>query len=299
MTLRAADLSGRVTFITGPEKGSGKTTLLNYSLALLRAAGEAPAFLSVGFDGEASEADERATRIDCRSGEVFVSAERFLRKASCLPELLEALPGSTALGRLAVVRARRDGQAVLVGPERNEYSAFAIDAIRAGQWARTILVDGAMNRITQVSSFRGARFYFAARVSPGDLDRNVRAMARMCLLARLPEAGEGGLPEPAFRLSGPLTEQTLARVPRDARTIVIEDFTKVFLDPQSLSALSSARALAVEQGIGFGGFVVSLRDVSRERFAKALRAIADRLSPTACRDIEDLVAYDPFEAEYA
>jgi hypothetical protein len=288
--LGAAALSGRVTFVTGPEKGSGKTSLLNYALGLLREAGESPAFLGVGFDGEAGDATSRASRIACRSGEVFVSAERFLRSSSCLPEILEALPGSTALGRLAVARARRDGWAVLVGPERNEHTAFAIDAIRSGPWSSTVLVDGAMNRITQVSAFRGARFLFSVRASPGDLERNVRAMARAWALARLPEAGSAPLPEPAYRLAGPLTAQTLARVPPEARSIIVEDFTKVFLDAQALAALSRDRSLAVEAGIEFAGFAVSLRDLPRERFSAALRAAAG--GP----EIEELVDYEPYGA---
>ncbi len=302
MRLGAAELTGRVTFITGPEKGSGKTTLLNHALGLLRASGEAAAFLGIGFDGEAGMMDARAPRVACRPGEVFVSAERYLRSSSCLPEILEALPGQTALGRLAVARARRPGQVVLVGAERNEYSALAIDAIREAGWARTVLVDGAMNRITQISTlagsraFPGARFLFAMRVSPGDLERNLRAMRRIFALSRLPVAGCDGaagsatvLPEPVFRMVGPLTAQTLSRVPDGAASLLVEDFTKVFLDAQALAAFARSRVLAVERGFEFGGFVVSLRDLCRERFSEAL----------GDPEIEELVEYDPFEARRA
>jgi energy-coupling factor transporter ATP-binding protein EcfA2 len=309
VTLSAEDFSGRVTFITGPEKGSGKTTLLNYALGLLREAGEAPAFLGIGLEGDeraraagiralesgspnADSRDARAPLVACRPGEVFVSAERFIRSSSCLPEVLETLPGSTALGRLAVVRARRDGQAVLVGPERNELTAFAVGAILEAGWARSVLVDGALNRITQVSAFAGAgaaRFYFAVRASPGDLERNARAMRRLYALATLPEAGLAELPEPVFALDGPLTSQSLARVPAAARSIVVDDFTKVFLDGRELAALRRERALAVRSGVEFGGFVLSLRDVARERFSRELADPA----------LEALVAYDPFEARVA
>jgi len=286
-----------VTFITGPEKGSGKTTLLNYALGLLRSSGEAAAFLGIGFDGEAGMMDARAPRVACRPGEVFVSAERYLRSSSCLPEILEALPGQTALGRLAVARARRPGQVVLVGAERNEYSAAAIDAIRDVGWARSVLVDGAMNRITQVSAFSGARFLFSLRVSPGDLDRNLRAMRRVFALSRLPVAAVGSdgagaaalLPEPIYRVEGPLTAQTLSRVPETAASVLVEDFTKIFLDAQALAAFARSRVLAVERGFEFGGFVVSLRDMSRERFSEAL----------GDPGIEELVEYDPFEASRA
>lgn len=299
MILAAESLTRRVTFITGPEKGSGKTTLLVHALGLLRLAGERPAFLGIGFDGERDPA-ARAPRIACLPGEVFVTAAACLATSGCWPEVLAALPGSSALGRLAVVRARREGRAVLVGSERNEYSARAIELIRAEDWARTVLVDGAMNRITQVAAFPGARFLFAVRASPADLERNAAAVRRLALLVRLPALGTAaeadldhlddlvraaGLPVPASAVDGALTADALARAPRTARTLVVHDFTRVFLDLPALTALLSERALAVRAGVAFGGFSVTLRDVSRARF---LQAVADPA-------VAAMIAFNPLE----
>jgi hypothetical protein len=296
MVLDAASFLGQVTFITGPEKGSGKTTLLNYCLGLLRTAGERAAFVSIGFDGERRDGS-RAPRIACRQGEVFVTAADYLESCGCAPEVLNVLPGSSALGRLAIARARRDGEVVLVGSERNAYSAWAIDIIRRQGWARTVLVDGAINRLTQVASFPGARFVFAVRADPGDLERSAAAVRRMTALARLPAVGTAtgvdldasiravGLPAPALPIDGPLTATSLARMPGATGTIVVDDFTKVFLDPVDLASRRGDRALAVRTGIAFGGFVVTLRDVSRRRF---LAALAD---PAAAA----MVAFNPYE----
>jgi len=324
LRLEASSFSGRVTFVTGPEKHCGKTTLLNAALGLLREAGETPAFLGVGFDGEARDAltAARKPRIRVEEGEVFVSAERYLRAAPCLPELLDVVPGMSALGRLAIARARRGGEVTLVGPERNELAAWAIGRVLEEGWARSVLVDGAINRITQVSAFSGARFLFALRASPPDLERQVRRMRLLRRLAELPQAAgasradaaaanvaaaadvaapadqpaqadaaaeAAGLPVPAFALRGPLTAETLRLVPEAARTLIVEDFTKVFLDGPALEALLRSRSLAVESGIEFGGFVVILRDLSRERFRAAL----------ADPSLEALVAYNPYETEAA
>jgi len=99
MTIAGSDFAGRVTFVTGPDRGSGKTSFLNYALGLLRAEGEKPAFLGIGLDGEASK-DEGAGRpvlVPCRSGELFLTAERYLAESGCRPEIVGALPGSGAL----------------------------------------------------------------------------------------------------------------------------------------------------------------------------------------------------------
>lgn len=320
MRLEASSFSGRVTFVTGPEKHCGKTTLLNAALGLLREAGETPAFLGVGFDGEARDAltAARKPRIRVEEGEVFVSAERYLRAAPCLPELLDVVPGMSALGRLAIARARRGGEVTLVGPERNELAAWAIGRVLEEGWARSVLVDGAINRITQVSAFSGARFLFALRASPPDLERQARRMRLLRRLAELPQAAgasradaaaanvaaadeaapadqadaaaeAAGLPVPAFALRGPLTAETLRLVPEAARTLIVEDFTKVFLDGPALESFLRSRSLAVESGIEFGGFVIILRDLSRERFRAAL----------ADPSLEALVAYNPYEPEAA
>lgn len=290
MRLAPEDFLGRVTFITGPEKNCGKTTFLNACLALARGEGERAAFLGIGFDGEGRDALSglRKPRIAVMPGEVFVSAERYLRPSECLPEVLEILPGSTALGRLALARATRPGAVTLVGPERNEYAAWAISRIREEAWARTVFVDGAINRITQVAAFGGARFVFVLRVSPADLDRQLRRMRLLYALQALPLAGDGtGLPGPVHFLDGPLTAETAKRIPPEARSVVVEDFTKVFLEGQGLAAFTRERPLALRAGADFGGFSVTLRDLDRESFERALGG----------GGIGKLVSFNPYEAE--
>lgn len=287
MTIAGSDFAGRVTFVTGPDKGSGKTSFLNYALGLLRAEGERPAFLGIGLEGEAApgEGGGRAVLVPCRAGELFLTAERYLAESGCRPEIVGALPGSGALGRLAVARAGREGRAVLVGPDGNDRAALAISMMREAG-ARSVLVDGAMNRITQASAFAGARFYFVLRVEPATAERQERAMRRLAALASLPLEGEVELPGPVARIEGPLTGSVLSGIPGDARSVVVEDFTKVFLDWGELSVLARSRVLAARSGPAFGGFVVSLRDMSREDFLRALDDPA----------LEAMTAFDPYSA---
>jgi hypothetical protein len=291
MPLEVKDFRGRVTFITGPEKDCGKTTLLNACLALLRGAGEGGlAFMGVGFDGEARDALSglRKPRIEARAGEVFVTAEAYLRATRCLPEVLDVLPGSTALGRLAIARAGRAGAVTIVGPERNDYAAWAISRIREEAWAGTVLVDGAINRITQVAAFGGARFMFSLRASPADLERQARRVRHVAALQRLPSLSglAAGPVEPVFELEGPLTQESAGRIPAGTATVVVEDFTKVFLDGQGLGAFLRDRALVLREKADFGGFIVVLRDLSREAFRKAL----------ADEEAFRLVGFNPYEA---
>jgi hypothetical protein len=292
-------LSGRVTFITGPERQCGKTSLLNAALARLRNSGERSAFFGIGFDGEAREAAgfSGRARIDCEEGEVIVSSERYLKAMCPLPEMLDVVPGSTALGRLAIARARRGGPVALVGPERNEYAAWIVERIRSEGWAKTILVDGSINRITQVASFAGSRFLFSLRVSDSSLDREVERICRLYRLLSLrplaglseEEAGE------AYRFGGALTQEAADLIPEKSRSVVVDDFTKVFLRASELRAFLRRHELYVKSPIEFGGFVVILREIPEARFLGALAAAASAAQLDA-EALLGLVCFNPYLA---
>lgn len=284
---RAEDFLGRVTFVTGPEKHCGKTTFLNRALSLVRAAGERPAFLSIGYDGEARDSLSAARKpsVPVSPGDVVVSAERFLRDGRILPEILEILPGSSAFGRICAARARRPGRIVLVGPEGNEGVARALAFLRDEGVARTVLVDGAINRITQAASWPGARFVFVLRADAASLDKSARQARRLSSLASLPAAPPGfGSGEGEYLLDGPLTATTAGALPETARAVAVEDFTKVFLDDGELRSFRTGRELLVKAPVECAGIVAVLRGVSRPAFLSRLDG------ETAAR-----IAFNPYE----
>ena len=301
---KAEDFMGRVTFVTGPEKHCGKTTFMNRAAELVRRsadrpAGRGPALLPVGYDGEARDflSGARKPAVPGAAGDVVVTTERFARP--CSPEILDVLPGSTALGRLCVVRARRAATVALVGPEGNSLVGWAVRRIVDEELADTVFVDGAINRITQTASIAGARFVYALRVDGSGLDRAVARVRRMATLVRLPLAagaaeiaGDPGAmdelesPTGMYFLEGALTAETMAGLPKRFRSIVVEDFTKVFLSDSELAAFMRERSLSVRRRIEFGGFVVACRGIPDCDFA-------DRLGDDS---IAALVAYNPYEA---
>jgi hypothetical protein len=177
-----------------------------------------------------------------------------------------------------------------VGPERNELASLAISRIVDEGWARTVFVDGAINRITQVAAFAGARFVFALRVSPADLDRQARRMRLIHALLSLPVLGGGGESDApggdAFFVEGPLTAETAKRIPPEAKSASVEDFTKVFLEGPALAAFRRERRLYLRHGCDFGGFSVVLRDMGRDAFE---RAVGDA-------GIINMVSYNPYES---
>ena len=100
-------VAGAVTAVTGFEKGSGKTTFLNLALPYARAAGPAAVF-TIGVDG-ARKGHEASGSIHVESGDVVLTTEAFARASDARFEVLEAVPGRTALGQLLL--GRRGGPA--------------------------------------------------------------------------------------------------------------------------------------------------------------------------------------------
>lgn len=264
-------IAGSVTVVTGFEKGSGKTTFLNHALPIGRKAGPVAAF-TIGVDGslKARETGVAVPEIRVETGDVVLTTEVFARASAARFEVMETLPGRTALGRLLLGRAVRGGSVTLVGPEHFSLLAEAIALVRREGWVESVLVDGAVNRITQVSALGDVRFAFAVRADRSNLARVSAKVRAMAALSSLPAGDEG------HRIEGPLTTETLKQLPQETSALSVEDFTKVFLEPAELFRTLERYRLSVRRTIDLLGFAVTLRDVAREAF---LQAVGPELEP--------------------
>ena len=270
--LPAAELFlGKVNLVTGPGKACGKTLFAKAAALSVRAAGGRPALMAVGAEG-GGPGKAQARDVGLEAGEVFVTAERLLPAATCLPVLLEVLPGASALGRVVVARAARRGRAALAGPERNEYLAAAAEKILEEGWASTLIVDGALNRLTQIASLGRARLFYAVVAGRADCRAAAAGLKSFLRRAELPVAAmeEPNAVSGAYRVSGPLTPSTAELIPEGAGLVAIDDFSKLFVEGRDLDAFLRRHRLAVLRGVDFGGFSVALRGVDRGAFEALL-----------------------------
>lgn len=264
-------LRDRTVFIVGSRKNAGKTTFLNYALSRLR--GETPVgALSVGVDGEARDQvfGSPKPQVKAERGDLLLCAETALKGADLHAEILNVYPFRTAIGRPVLVRALRPGKAEISGPENNEQlGEILADMRRHG--ARTVLVDGAVDRITQVAAGGKAAFVYVAKVEPENLDSSAAGIKLVWSASGVPlcRAGEK-LPEPVFIIDGALTA---GRIPgKDVKrgTLIMEDLTKVFLTWQQWTELRTRFELRFGAKPDLAAFVVNLCNVSRQDFEKKL-----------------------------
>lgn len=274
---------GAVTAVTGFEKGSGKTTFLNHALPFLRQSGPVAIF-TIGVDGALKARDHSGTppEITVEPGDVVMTTDTFARLGTASLEVLEAFPGRSALGRLFLGRALRGGSVTLVGCEHFSALAETIGQVRRENWAHSVLVDGAVNRITQVSALGEVGFVFTVRIDRGNLVRAVQRIRNLSLLAALPH--EPIPQEESLCIEGPLTHSLLEALPKGASKLSLEDFTKVFLEPAEIPRVLSRFQVSVRRAFPLLCIAVTLRDVSRVEFRAS-----------AGESLMDSILFNPYE----
>ncbi len=271
-------LAGATTAVTGFEKGSGKTTFLGSCLPVLRRQGPVALF-TIGMDGAQKHREGHRgglaapSEIHVEPGDIVLTTEGMARASSARFEILDALSGKSALGRLMLARAQRRGSVTLVGCEHLSQLASCIAQTRLEGWAQTVLVDGAVNRITQVGALSedpSLGFVFTLRVDPSNLSRVIRKVQDLISLNRVPLLENPMADSIRLILDGPLTSTGLANLPDGIQDVSLEDFTKVFLEGMELRRFLSRYGCTFRQTLKLRGFVVVTRNMSFERFMEAL-----------------------------
>ena len=265
-------LLNNTTFIVGSDKNSGKTTFLNYALRQLR--GITPlAFLTIGIDGEKQDLISGNPKPCIYSiiGDYLVTTELMLNKTDILFEIHEVFPIKTVLGRLVLVRTLRDGFIELVGPEDNTQLANILSFIRFEKKIKTVLVDGAINRITQVSAFKKAGFIYVLKVMRSNLGSALEKIKTLSLLKDIPQADEKNIENSgSFVFKGALTSSKLNQIPPQFNNLILEDFTRIFLKYSELKALNKKRKIFFSEAFNFHFFLINLYDVKKDDFTALL-----------------------------
>ncbi len=280
---------GRTTFIIGSRKNAGKTTFLNYVLAARRRPWgrghlRPAACLSVGLE---SGSEDRLfgtpkPRVRLRPGDAAVVPSSSLASSEAALEILQVYPSATAVGRPVLARARREGSAEITGPSTNfGLGEMLRDIAEAG--IGTVFVDGAVDRITQAAADAGAGIVYVTRVEPGTLDSAAGAVNLLADTAGCPAAPAWkqyftGGPAPAengaFAVKGAFTSSRAAEVPADARRLVLEDLTKVFVGWREWSALRRRVKAAFASALQLKAVAANLYNVTPGQFEAKLTPAA-------------------------
>lgn len=282
-------LKGKTIFISGFGKNCGKTAFLN--LLLSRISGRR-AYFSVGVDGEKNDGLSGAIkpRIKSLKGDIFIYS----------PDIASTPAGVKIInsyenGRIFAAETLRGGFVEISGPSGNhKISGIVSDLREAG--AETVIVDGAFDRLTQVSSVPSSQIFYVCRVSPENLNETADRISLLFSLAASPCIKEN-MPffsypdrEPQLKggnlfFPGAFTNEKAASLPREADKIFLEDITKVFLDYKRWKELKKEKKIYFAARIELTAFVVNLYNIHREVFEQKLEE----------KKVLEKVIYNPYE----
>ena len=268
MTIDFGQFHNKTTFIVGNDKHTGKTTFLKYALRNLRARGCRPAYMSIGVDGEGCDFLHGIPKptIVVQPGDIVVTSAQCLENSDAAYQILNVFPQVTVLGRMSLVSITRSGFVELTGPENNQQLSAILDYVKSETEADAILVDGAVNRLSQVASNQSAGFVMVMKVTSSNLIHAAEQIRLLHLLANLPSCGNCD----SMPITGALTESRLKTIPQDCKAISIVDFTRVFLSYKQMQSLCDKHSVSIKNKFTLRYFIVNLFDVDRGAFAKML-----------------------------
>lgn len=252
------------TFVMGNRKNAGKTTFMNWALNQIRKV-EAPAFTTIGIDGEKYDQIDGRTKplIKTEEGDAVVTSYPMLKKSNGQFRIEKAFPIKTPLGQLVAARTQRSGTIELIGPEHNEQLQQVTYFLKNELGYRSIVIDGAASRLTPVSAIDDGGFYYVVNIDRRNLKKAMEQMQLLSFSASLKKAGKGC---DDLHLEGALTTAKINILTAEHKNIVIDNLTSIFLTYEQLKKLTNQVQIKVKNSINLKGFVVILKDVSQNEF---------------------------------
>lgn len=284
----AIQLVNKTTFLVGNKKNAGKTTFLNYALKQVRKVVQ-PAFFTIGIDGETSDLifDTPKPKVFTETGDFVVTSDLMINKSEASFEIIHVFPYKTVLGRLVLAKTVRSGNIELVGSEDNKQLAEIVDYLRNEENINTIIIDGAASRTTQVASIKNSYFYYIIKLDQKSINSDINKLRTISLINKFKPLDKIDDIEnkTVFEIKGALTETKLSQIPEDCDVLLIDDFTKIFLDLSQVTELTRKLEIAYNIQYQLVSFIVILKDIIKNDFVRMLEN----------HNIEDTILYNPYE----
>jgi hypothetical protein len=244
---RARALGLRSLAVVGTSKNAGKSVVVASLIAALSDEGDEAALglCSIGRDGETIDAIESTPkpRFEVRAGAYFATAETLVpRSPAC--EIVAITAERSALGRIAIARARAPVFVEIVGPP--SAAALRRIVVELGARAAFVVIDGAVDR---VAALRGGADAVVVAVGAASAPTIARAAEEAAaLVARLRIARVDPADE-SVTIVGALTAARAAAFLRagEMRQIVVADATQIAFGGRTFLHLSAALRLRCER----------------------------------------------------
>lgn len=285
--------AGEIIFVTGFEKNCGKTTFLNYLLSKQKKDSRVIC-ASIGVTSKEDEFlnNTQKPEVKIKAGWMVLSNTHFLKNIDVPYKIEDIIDEDIAGGRPVIITPLYDCSVRLFSPGSNS-KIFEI-ITRLTPHIDFAFIDGAFDRITQVSSFKNASFYYVFKVEPHNIEDVISKINLFESFGKVPininnydfmkNIEDDVVLRDILFIKGALTYQKLSRIPKNIRKIFISDFTKVFLNIYDWMNLQKNYSVFFVSHFKLSGYVINLYDVDRNEFES-------KISNEALKK----VIYNPYE----
>jgi hypothetical protein len=211
--------------VVGTSKNAGKSVVVASVIAALANESAPFGLCSIGRDGETIDAIESTPkpRFDVRAGALFATAEALIpRSPAC--EIVALTSERSALGRIAIARARAPVFVEIVGPP----SAGALRRVVGELAARSafVVIDGAVDRVAALRGGADAVVVAVGAASAPTIARAAEDAAALVARLRIARVDPS---DDAVPVEGALTAARAAAFARagETRQIVVADATQI------------------------------------------------------------------------
>lgn len=272
----------RVVFVTGFGKNCGKTTFLNYLLSK-KDAKENIICASIGITSSQDEFLNASYKpeVYVKKGWRVLTNTLFLPYIS-FPFIVEKVfQEDVGGGYPVVISPCYDCSIRLFSPGSNS-KVFDIISNISDEDSR-VYIDGAFDRITQLSSFRNASFYYVFKVTPDNIDDVCEKIDLFESFMAVPinsnnyefikSIESDVVYHDILFIKGAFTYSKLEKIPKGVKKLMISDFTKVFIEGKDWQKVKTTYEVFFTSSYELCGYVVNLYDITKDEFKKRLKKI--------------------------
>jgi len=151
----------------------------------------------------------------------------------------------------------------------------------------TIIIDGAASRTTQVASVKNSSFFYIFKFEQKSINSDINKLKTVSLINKFKSITEIDNIEnkKVFEIKGALTKDKLDTIPEKCDVLLLNDFTKIFLNFSQVSELINKLEIAYKITYELSSFVIILKDIKKE----------DCKDIISKHKIEESIIYNPYE----
>ena len=264
----------KIIFITGFQKNCGKTTFLNYILSSYKSSDKVFC-ASVGLDDKYDLNLEEKPSVLIKKNWLCLTNSAFLKNLYDY-EIIDFINSSIMGGNPIIISPKNDIKVRLISLGSNYMLYEIINNLKDINY---FFIDGAFDRITQISFFKDSYFYYVFKIQPSNINE---VYDKIMFLETIRETdintkyydflmkinSDVFIDGDIAYFKGALTLSKLEKIPLTVKKLVICDFTKIFLNFRDYKKLISDFKVYLASAFNLAGYVINFCDVDKKDFEK-------------------------------